>query len=754
MRTLFKKIDYTLDGLLHGVEQGDIGLPDIQRPFVWSPTRVRDLFDSMFKGFPVGYLLFWANDELVGTKQIGADGKQRKVPRLLIVDGQQRLTSLYAVLRGKVVLNSDFEEQRITLAFRPRDGKFEVADAAVTRDPEFIADLSSIWSTEGGSYKVITDFLARLANTRAHSDEEKSEIAENINRAFALGAYPFTALEIDSSVSEEQVADIFVRINSEGVKLNEADFILTLLSVFWDQGRFDLEWFARTAKKPSTGPSPYNHHIQPDPDQLLRTAIAVGFGRGRLNSVYQVLRGKNADTGLFSEAERDRQFARLQEAQSAVLDLTNWHEFLKCLTTAGFRSGQMISSQTAILYTYAFYLIGRRDFKIDPFRLRTLIARWFFMSSLTGRYTNSPETVMDQDLARLRGVTDPEQFEQILNDNIATQLHRDFWEIGVPQILATSAGRGPGLFAYYASLNILNAPVLFSKLRVPELSDPILRGTRLALERHHLFPVAYLKKIGHGEIRDYNQIANFALLEWGDNGAITDRAPADYFPEYAARFAPHDLAEMLRLHALPDGWADMAYPDFLDARRKLMARVIHEGYDRLSGASAPVKEKPSIAQLLTSEEDSTIEFKASARYNLHTGQRDERIEHAIAKTIAGFANAKGGTLLIGVNDAKEPVGLKNDYSLVTKGNQDGFALWLTDFLERIIGRPAAASLELGFERAGEHDICRVDVPASPRPVYVHPAGAKVDEFYVRIGNSTRQLTTQEFAEYQRDHWRA
>lgn len=299
-QTVFKKIDYTLDGLLLGVEQGDIGLPDIQRAFVWRSTRVRDLFDSMFKGFPVGYLLFWANDELVGSKQIGSDGKQRKVPRLLIVDGQQRLTSLYAVLRGQPVLNADFEEQRINIAFRPRDGRFEVADAAIRRDPEFIPDLSNVWSVGGGSYTVITEFLAQLSTTRELSENERHGITQSITRVFELRNYPFTALEIDSTVNEEQVADIFVRINSEGVKLNEADFILTLLSVFWDQGRADLEQFARTAKKPTAGPSPYNHHIQPDPDQLLRTAIAVGFGRGRLSSVYQVLRGKNPDTGLFS----------------------------------------------------------------------------------------------------------------------------------------------------------------------------------------------------------------------------------------------------------------------------------------------------------------------------------------------------------------------------------------------------------------------------------------------------------------------
>jgi hypothetical protein len=753
MQTLFKKIDYTLDGLLHNVEQGDIGLPDIQRPFVWSATRVRDLFDSMFKGFPVGYLLFWANDELVGTKQIGGNGKQRKVPRLLIVDGQQRLTSLYAVLRGQTVLNSDFEEQRINIAFRPRDGRFEVSDAAVGRDPEFIADLSKIWATEGGNYKVITEFLEHLGSTRDLTEGEKSEIALNISRVFELRNYPFTALEIDSAVDEEKVADIFVRINSEGVKLNEADFILTLLSVFWDQGRADLEHFARAAKKPSNAASPYNHHIQPDPDQLLRTCIAVGFGRGRLSSVYQVLRGKNPETGLFSEQERDQQFARLQVAQESVLNLTNWHEFLKSLTAAGFRSGQMISSQTAILYTYALFLLGRKTYKLDAFTLRNLIARWFFMASLTGRYTGSAETMMDQDLARLRGVENAHEFEQILNQEVETQFHRDFWQINVPQSLMSSAGRGPGMFAYYAALNILNAPVLFSKLRVPELSDPVVKGTKLALERHHLFPVAHLKKQGITETRDYNQIANFALLEWPDNIAITDRAPSDYFPEYASRFAQDDFAEMVRLHALPSGWTTMSYFEFLDARRKLMAQVIREGYERLSGEGGePATARRPIQEILASDENSQVEFKSSARYNLHTGERDDRIEHAIVKSVAGFANSGGGTLLIGVNDDRKPVGLANDYTLLKKPNQDGFALWLTDLLEHAIGSTATAAIDVSFENAEGQDVCRMEVSASSRPVFVTRPGSANDEFYVRIGNSTRQLTTQEFSRYQRDRW--
>lgn len=232
MKTCFKRVDYDLSGLLHFIDIGDIGLPDIQRPFVWSNSKVRDLFDSMYRGFPVGYLLFWENGNTNGTRAIGTEGKAHRVPARLIVDGQQRLTSLYAVFRGKNVVDQDYKERHIDIAFRPRDGKFEVADAAIRKDPEFIPDISEMWISGASSRRLVNDFISKLSAKVPLSADEEEHIAHNLDRLFDLQRYPFTALEIASSVDEEQVADIFVRINSEGVKLNQADFILTLLSVF------------------------------------------------------------------------------------------------------------------------------------------------------------------------------------------------------------------------------------------------------------------------------------------------------------------------------------------------------------------------------------------------------------------------------------------------------------------------------------------------------------------------------------------
>ncbi len=581
--TVFKEVNYSLSGLLEYIELGEIGLPDIQRPFVWSNAKVRDLFDSMYRGFPVGYLLFWVNALADGTHQIGVYEKQ-KIARLLIVDGQQRLTSLYAVMKAQPIVRSDYSQQRLYIAFRPRDAKFEVTDAAINRDPEFIPDISQLWAGVVSRNRFVKDFIERLRKHRSVSDEEEDFLSESIDRLYDLQNYPFTALELSPTVDESQVAEVFVRVNSEGVKLKQADFILTLMSVFWDKGRSDLELFCRDARQPSVGkPSPFNHFIQPDPDQLLRVSVALAFRRARLTHVYSILRGKDLETKQFSEERRVKQFEALAEAQAYVLDLTNWHEFLKTLIRAGYRGELMISSYTGLLYSYAMYLIGKRDYGLEHNRLREVIARWFFMVSLTSRYSGSPETIMEEDLARLRTVNSALGFVNTLERIIADTLTEDFWNIKVPNDLATSAARSPSFFAYCAALNLLDARVLFSKMKVSELLDPALKSKKAPIERHHLFPRNYLKSMGVEDTRDTNQIANYALVEWSDNIDISDSPPSEYFPRYIEELEIGDVElERLRFwHALPEGWESMPYEEFLIARRKAMADVIRHGFKQL-----------------------------------------------------------------------------------------------------------------------------------------------------------------------------
>jgi hypothetical protein len=611
---LFKEISYPLPAVMDAIDMGVIGLPEIQRPFVWKNTQVRDLFDSMYKGFPVGFLLFWANGASTGHKQIGIETKQ-KVPNLLIVDGQQRLTSLYAVVRSREVVTQDYTKQRIEIAFRPRDGQFEVTDAAVRKDPEFIASISDMWSKYTGSYGFITEYLNRLRSYRALTTQEEQLIPSAIERLWDVRNYTFSALELSSDITEEQVAEVFVRINSKGVKLNQADFILTLMSVFWDEGRQALEAFSRQARIPSIGvPSPFNYFLHPEPDELLRVAVGVGHRRARLHHVYSLLRGKDLETEEFSDERRVQQFEILKTAQGQVLHLQNWHEFLKALMTAGFRSAETITSHNSILYAYAMFLIGRIDYKVDAYELRALIARWFFFTSLTSRYSSSPETQMEADFLKIRNLKTAAEFTEALDQIMSDTLTEDYWKITLPNELATSSARSPSLYAYYASLCLLNARVLFSQLSVYDLLDPMVNAYKKATERHHLFPKKHLHGLGITEKADVNQIANFALLEWHDNIAISDRAPNEYFPKYVQRCIQHgeesELANMRFWHALPEGWEQMAYKNFLGARRQCMAEVIRAGFARLAAGQG-------VAESTVAAAMSAASMKAAASPNKH-----------------------------------------------------------------------------------------------------------------------------------------
>ncbi len=342
-----------------------------------------------------------------------------------------------------------------------------------------------------------------------------------------------------------------------------------------------MERFSRAAKKPAEGPTPYNHFLQPSPDQLLRVAVGYGFKRGRLQYVYSLLRGKDLETGKFSEERRVAQFDQLKEAQACAVNLQHWKDFLKCLMHAGYRSGKVITSDTTVLYSYVFYLLGKAEYGLAESELRRAISRWFFFSSLTGRYTNSPESALEGDLIQLRDVKGGAGFIAFLDKNIAAQLTDDFWRVTLPNDLDTAAARSPSLMAYLAALCLLDAKVLFSGLKVGSLLDPTTDAYRNSLERHHLFPKDWLKKNDFPEIHQTNQIANYALIEWPDNADISAQSLADYWPQFKDRYTDAEWPTLRYWHALPENWETMGYENFLKKRRGLIAQVIRDGFERI-----------------------------------------------------------------------------------------------------------------------------------------------------------------------------
>ena len=754
--TLYSDTGYSLTHLVEEIKHGNIALPDIQRPFVWSSAKTRALFDSMYRGYPIGTLMFWETGADVGTRQIGSDSDER-VAKMLIVDGQQRLTSLFAVLTGEPVLTKTFENKRIRIAFRPADETFEVTDAAIERDPEFIPDITVLW--EGGYKSALRQFVTRLGENRGDDlpHDEQDLLEERIDRVRDLRDFRFQTIVLSSNADEEQVAEIFVRINSEGVKLNTSDFILTLMSVHFEKGRRELEAFSRSAVDTAvTGPSPRNPFFDPSPDQLLRVAVGLAFRRGRLQHVYNILRGKDLETGEVSTERRVVQFEELATAQDEVLDLTNFHEFLKCLSGAGYRSRRMVTSETTIIYSYLLWLIGKRDFGLDTTSLRPAIGRWFFMSLTTGRYTNSAESQIEADLARIRDIDagDGQAFLNELERLIRSNFTGDYWAISLPNRLDTSSARSPVLFAYWAALNNLDAELLFSDMKIRDLLDPSVTAPR-SIERHHLFPKKYLSDMGITTTNQVNAIANMAFLDWPENAEIGADDPKQYWPEFSSRLKPDRLKKHNYWHALPVGWQQLDYPEFLEKRRSLIAEVVRDGFNALyAEAPQPVSNDDDLADLLAAESQ-TVEYKSTARWNVKADMQDKKMEHVVVKTVCGFLNAEGGKLLIGVDDDSNVLGLDADYvTLGSKGNADGFELWLRQHLDNNLSMQTAGIVRISFERVDEKDVCLVSVAASGRPAFAKPVegNSSASEFWVRIGNATKQLHGDDMVQYQSDHW--
>ena len=755
MPTLYRDTGYTLYHLVEDIKHGNLALPDIQRPFVWTSAQVRDLFDSMYSGYPVGTLMLWETGADVGTKQVGG-GTSDRVPKLLIVDGQQRLTSLYAVITGKPVLTKDFRQKQIQIAFRPSDATFEVADATSARDPELIPDITTLF--EGKVRRAVNEFITRLEEARGEplGDEEEDLLAGRIEDVKDLADFRFQVVELTDLADEEDVAEIFVRINSEGVELNQADFILTLMSVHWEKGRKELEEFARAAVDPSfPQPSPKNQFINPSPDQMLRAGVGVAFRRGKLGTIYNILRGKDLETGRFSIERRTEQFGRLEVVQDQVLDLTNWHEFLKAISHSGFRNKSMVTSENALIYTYILWLIGRSGFGLERKVLRGVIARWFFMAHTTRRYTSSPESQIESDLGRIGDLPDgdADAFCAELDRIVRGNLTGDYWDIQLPGGLDTSAARSPALYAYWAALNLLDAELLFSDQKIRDLSSP--GEAPRSIERHHLFPKKHLSSLGIIEFRQVNAIANMAYLDWPDNAEISADDPRTYLPQMKANMDPVRWKRHEYWHALPTGWEHMEYPAFLERRRTLMAQVIKDGFATLWSDSQPNVQDATVADMLEAGESQTLEFKSTARFNLHLNEADKKMEHVIVKTVCGFLNGDGGTLLIGVDDDGNVLGLDTDYkTLGSKGNRDGFELFIRQLLDTNLSVSTAGMVNVRFDATEGRDVCVVLVAPAGKPTFAKPVtgGAGPTDFWVRIGNSTKQLHGDEMIEYQELRW--
>ena len=589
-RELFDNIPSKVSDLLNDVKNGRIGLPDLQRPFVWKDNKVRELLDSMMKGYPIGYIMLWASpDDYANTAQIGKNDKVYKQPDDLVIDGQQRLTALLAAMYGVTIRDKNYAERKIRISFNPLTREFAVWTQAFERDPEWISEISSVFSAdqEHSISKFRKTYIktaneGRIKNGQPQlTEDEEDLIEENINDLLNLGIYSLPTLKISAKADEEDVADIFVRVNSGGQNLTEKNFIETLIAVYDNEVYDKINNFCSESRKPANGTS-YNQILQVDPSHLIRVAVGVGFRRARLRYAYMLLRGKNLKTGEITQNVRKENLSIFKASLDMATNLNNWHAFMNLFTSAGYLKGSLVASSNAVVFSYVLYLIGKYEYKVSSVELQKIICKWIFMSTITGFYTGSTETEVEKQFADLRSIHTANQFVTYLDNEISNRFTDDYFRYSLPAELNSSSATSPAWYGYIAAINVLGTPMLFSTAPLSKYFVLGTNGNKNSIDKHHIFPKHYLEKIGYDNDRDRNQIANFTYLDYTTNIDISDAPPVEYVTRYREKLGEEVYKRTCAQNALPENFEKLTYPEFLSQRRLLMAQIVKKAYNELN----------------------------------------------------------------------------------------------------------------------------------------------------------------------------
>lgn len=589
-KELFTNIPSKVGDLINDVKNGRIGLPDLQRPFVWKDNKVRDLLDSMLRGFPIGYIMLWESPaQYDRTSHIGNGKKIYEEPDDLVIDGQQRLTALLAAMEGTKIKDKDYKERYIKISFNPLNRDFKVWSQAYERSAEYISAVSEVFDadkehsvTKFRRHYIKTVNEARVKNGEPElTEDEEIMVEDNINALLDLKIYSLPTLRINAQADEEEVSEIFVRVNSGGQTLTEKNFIETLLAVFDNDVHSKIDKFCEESRIPADGTA-YNHILKVDPVHLIRIAVGFGFRRAALKYAYQLMRGKDLKTGVVTTATRDDNLKKFKEALDVATNLNNWHAYLNLFAQAGYISGDFVASSNAVVYCYVMYLLGKYEYKLKTPELNKIVTKWIYMTTVTYFYTNSPESTVEGLLADLRDIKDSDGYIGYMNEIISSRFTDDYFNVTLPKELVTSSSTSPSWFGYIAAINVLGTPMLFSTSILSTYLVPGASGTKNAVDRHHIFPKHYLETIGIKDDRDRNQVANYTYIDYATNIDISDRPPVEYVGEYRKKLGEEEYIKTCSENALPVDFENMDFSDFLNERRKLMAKIIKDGYERLN----------------------------------------------------------------------------------------------------------------------------------------------------------------------------
>lgn len=590
----------SVQNIISWIKSGEVAIPEIQRPFVWDASKVRDLLDSLYKGFPVGYIIVWKNPDVRlkdGTVSIG---------KKILIDGQQRVTALQAAIAGMPVTDSDYKKKRIVISFNPLTESFEVRNPAIEKDSKWISDIASIFDADFEEFP----FIIGYCKTNGLTGQETA-ISKTISKVKKILDISIGVTDLNQGLSIDEVTDIFIRINSQGVVLSQADFAMSKISADDKYGgteiRKMIDYFCHFMKRPSD----YEMIVENDTDfaksdalqkikwivseqediyvpsytDILRVSFTHVFHRGKIADLVSLLSGRDFETRENYESIAEDSFKRLRQGVEAFVSETNFKRYLMIIQSAGIVDSSLVRSQNVLNFGYILYLTLREQ-KLDPSLIESLVRRWIVLSMLTGRYSGSAESSFDYDIKRF-SEQDPVKF---VENTEKGELSDAFWDNILVTRLDTSVASSPYFLVFLMAQVKKGARGFLSKqITVQSLVEQ--RG-----DIHHIFPKKYLQKNGINNRKDYNQIANYVYTQSEINIKIKDDAPCEYMSlmqkqvsggelAYGGITDATDLDLNMEENCIPEGFAEMdiwSFALFLEQRRAKMAQYIKDYYQSLS----------------------------------------------------------------------------------------------------------------------------------------------------------------------------
>lgn len=589
--------NYSVENIISWISSGEIAIPEMQRPFVWDTSKVRDLIDSLYQGYPVGYIIIWKNPDVKlkdGTFSVG---------KKIVIDGQQRITALTAAIAGKEVINQNYKKTRIKIAFNPIDEKFEVFNPAIGKDSKFIDDIAELFKPG------FSDFNFSIEYAKMNG-KDPSDINKTITKLKAITGNNIGVIDLNQDLNIDTVTNIFIRINSKGTVLSQADFAMSKISSNEKYGgdiiRKTIDYFCHLKQRPmdlemiKTNDAYFsktdefqkiswvaNNHddiYMPSYSDILRVAFTSQFKRGKLADLVNLLSGRNFETRDYEEIIAEDSYNKLHQGVMKFVNKTNFERYMMIVKSSGIIDASLVRSDNVLNFGYVLYIL-MVDKGVSPAIIETVVRKWIVLSILTGRYSGSPESRFDYDVKRF-DVNDPMEY---LHQVELGELSDAYWQHILPERLNTSVSSSPYFKVFLmAQVKMQDKGFLSKQITVRNLIED--RG-----DIHHLFPKNYLQKNGQNNKSLYNQIANYAMTQSEINIRIKDESPKMYMSKVLEQIAtkqPYlggiitqkELEETFQQTCIPQEFINYDvsnYQEFLEKRRVLMSNKIKEYYQSL-----------------------------------------------------------------------------------------------------------------------------------------------------------------------------